>query len=580
MKPLLKFLKPYSKSLVITLVLLFLQSAANLFLPRLMSKIVDVGITNGDIPYILRIGSLMLIAALLGTIFVIVSNLISSKIAMGFSHDLRNSLFSKIEGFSLGEFSTVGTASLITRSTNDITQVQQLILMALRMMVTAPLMIIGGVIMALTTNVSLSVILLVSLPILILVIWLVGRRGIPLFKQMQNKLDEVNLVLRENLMGVRVIRSFNRIPYEQRRFHHANEDLTDNAIKVNKIIALLMPSMMVIMNITTVAILWFGGGRVDQGTLEVGDLIAFTQYVMQIMMSLVMLTMLFVLVPRASASATRISEVLEIPFSIQDSPHPVSAPPLEGYLSFSHVSFTYPGSSEPALHDISFDTKPGEVTAIIGGTGSGKSTLLNLISRFYEVSCGEILVDGTPIQTLPVEVLRQKIGLVPQKAILFSGSIKDNLCFGKENASDEEVSHALEVAQATDFVSRMPEGITSYIAQGGTNVSGGQKQRLSIARALIRKPEIYLFDDSFSALDFKTDAALRKALKTELMQSTMILVAQRVSTIMDADRILVLHDGELVGIGTHQELLQHCPLYKEIALSQLSEEEITNETQQ
>ncbi|MGL4739000.1 MAG: ABC transporter ATP-binding protein [Cellulosilyticaceae bacterium] len=578
MKSLLKYLKPYTSSIIFTLILLFLQSVANLFLPKLMSLIVDVGITNGDTPYILKIGGIMLVAALLGTVFVVISSLISSKIAMGFSRDLRLALFTKVEGFSLGEFDKVGTSSLITRSTNDITQVQQLVLMSLRMMVTAPLMILGGIIMALATNVALSMILLVAIPILLLVIVVVGRRGIPLFKAMQVKLDKVNLVLRENLTGVRVIRAFNRMNYEHKRFHDANEDLTDNAIRVNKIIALLMPSMMVLMNLTTVAILWFGSGRVDTGLLAVGDLIAFTQYVMQIMMSLVMLTMLFVLIPRASASATRIAEVLELPFVIQDPVTSAPNPSHHGYLSFHDVRFNYPGSSEPALSGITFDAKPGEITAIIGGTGSGKSTLLSLIPRFYDATSGEITIDGVPITNYSQEALRQKIGLVPQKAILFSGSVKENLLFGKEGASDAEIHHALEIAQASDFVSRMPDGIHAYISQGGTNVSGGQKQRLSIARALIRKPEIYLFDDSFSALDFKTDAALRKALKSEINDATMILVAQRVSTIMDADRILVLHDGEVVGMGTHKELLTTCPLYKEIALSQLSEEEIANET--
>lgn len=578
MKSLLKYLKPYTSSIITTLILLFLQSVANLFLPKLMSLIVDVGITNGDIPYIIKIGGIMLIAALLGTVFVVISTLISSKIAMGFSRDLRLALFSKVEGFSLSEFDKVGTASLITRSTNDITQVQQLVLMSLRMMVTAPLMILGGIIMALATNVSLSMILLVAIPLLLLVIFIVGRKGVPLFKAMQVKLDNVNLVLRENLMGVRVIRAFNRMDYEHKRFNAANADLTDNAIRVNKIIALLMPSMMLIMNLTSVAILWFGSGRVDMGLLEVGDLIAFTQYVMQIMMSLVMLTVLFVLIPRASASAVRISEVLDLPFDIQDPTASTPTPPLHGYLSFHDVSFNYPGSNEPAISGITFDAKPGEITAIIGGTGSGKSTLLNLIPRFYDATSGQITIDGIDIQSYTQEKLRQKIGLVPQKAVLFSGSVKENLLFGKEDATEQELHHALEIAQASDFVSRMPDGVTSYIAQGGTNVSGGQKQRLSIARALIRKPEIYLFDDSFSALDFKTDAALRKALKSEIQDATMILVAQRVSTIMDADRILVLHDGKVVGMGTHKELLTTCPLYKEIALSQLSEEEIANET--
>ncbi|MEG0014312.1 MAG: ABC transporter ATP-binding protein [Cellulosilyticaceae bacterium] len=569
-----KFLKPYTGFLILALVLLFLQSIATLFLPKLMSQIVDVGITNSDITYILRIGMLMLLVALLGSIFTVVANLFSSKIAIGLSSDLRKTLFTKVESFSLSEFNKIGTASLITRTTNDVTQIQQLVLVALRIMVTAPLMVIGGILMALTTNLELSITLLLSIPILLLVILVVGKKGIPLFKAMQDKLDKVNLILRENLTGTRVIRAFNKIDYEEKRFNVSNLDLTDNAIKVNKIIATLMPSMMVILNLTTVAVLWFGGIKVDQGYLEVGNLIAFVQYVMQIMMSLVMLTMMFIIIPRASASAVRINEILDLNFEIADKSDSVMSTTQTGYVIFKDVSFLFPGSEEPALSHISFATKPGQTTAIIGGTGSGKTTLIELIPRFHDVSSGEVLVDGVNVRDLSQETLRSKIGFVPQKAILFSGSIKNNLCYGKEDATDAEIHHALEVAQASEFVSDMPEGIDSFIAQGGANVSGGQKQRLSIARALIRKPEIYLFDDSFSALDFKTDAALRKALHHETGDASVIIVAQRISSIMDADQIIVLHEGQTVGIGTHKELLSNCPIYKEIALSQLSKEEL------
>lgn len=539
-----------------------------------MSQIVDIGITNSDITYILRIGMFMLLVALLGSIFTVVANLFSSKIAMGLSSDLRKTLFTKVESFSLSEFNQIGTASLITRTTNDVTQIQQLVLVALRIMVTAPLMVIGGILMALTTNLELSIILLLSIPILLLVILVVGKKGVPLFKAMQDKLDKVNLILRENLTGTRVIRAFNKVHYEEKRFNASNLDLTDNAIKVNKIIAILMPSMMVILNLTTVAVLWFGGIKVDQGYLEVGNLIAFVQYVMQIMMSLVMLTMMFIIIPRASASAARINEILDLNFEIADKVDSVTTTAKTGYVTFKDVSFLFPGSEEPALSHISFATKPGQTTAIIGGTGSGKTTLIELIPRFHDVSSGEVLVDGVNVRDLSQETLRSKIGFVPQKAILFSGSIKNNLCYGKEDATDAEIRHALEVAQASEFVSHMPEGIDSFIAQGGTNVSGGQKQRLSIARALIRKPEIYLFDDSFSALDFKTDAALRKALHHETGNASVIIVAQRISSIMDADQIIVLHEGKTVGIGTHKDLLGTCPIYKEIALSQLSKEEL------
>lgn len=571
-----KYLRPYLSSVILTLFLLFLQTIANLFLPALMSKIVDVGISASDTGYIIRIGGLMLLVALLGSAFMVFANLNSAKIAMGFSRDLRESLFIKVESFSLGEFNKLGTSSLITRTTNDITQVQQVILMSLRMMVTAPLMVIGGLVMALSTNLELSVILVISIPILIIVIGFVAKKGMPLFKSMQVKLDTLNLVLRENLTGIRVIRAFNKVPYEQKRFNHANTDLMQTSIKVNKLMAILMPSMMIILNLTSVAIIWFGGIRIEAGAFEVGSLIAFIQYVMQIMMALVMVTMMFVLIPRAAASAERINEVLDTSFEIQDRTSDQVTTSIYGQVDFKDVTFSYPNSEEPALSHVSFKTRPGKTTAIIGGTGSGKSTLISLIPRFYDVTSGEVLVDDVNVKDMTQAQLRLKIGLVPQKAILFSGTVRENMKYGKEDATDEEIWKALEVAQAKDFVSNMEKGLDSDISQGGTNLSGGQKQRLCIARALIRKPEIYIFDDSFSALDFKTDAILRKALKSETRQSAVILVAQRVSTIMDADEIIVLYDGKVVGQGTHRELLTTCDVYKEIALSQLSKEEIEN----
>ena len=571
-----KYLKPYLGSVILTLFLLFLQTISNLFLPALMAKIVDIGIPSGNTRYILSVGFIMLLVALLGSIFMVFVNFKSAKIAMGFSRDLRHDVFVKVESFSLGEFNKLGTSSLITRTTNDITQMQQLVLMSLRMMVTAPLMLIGGLIMALSTNLQLSIVLVISIPILIFVILFVAGRGMPLFKSMQVKLDHLNLVLRENLTGIRVIRAFNKVPYEQKRFDHANKDLTSTAIRVNKIMAILMPSMTLILNLTTVFIIWFGAIRIEAGAFEVGSLIAFIQYVMQIMMALVMVTMMFVLIPRAAASAERINEVLETSLLIKDHVHTLVNPQAKGQIVFNDVNFYYPNSKEPALSHISFCTKPGKITAIIGGTGSGKSTLVNLIPRFFDVTTGEVLVDGMNVKAMTQAELRNKIGLVPQKALLFSGTIRDNIKYGKEDATDEEIWRALEIAQAKDFVSNMENGLDSYISQGGTNVSGGQKQRLCIARALIRHPEVYIFDDSFSALDFKTDAILRKALKEETKDSAMILVAQRISTIMDADEILVLYDGRVVGQGTHSELLETCEVYKEIALSQLSKEEIEN----
>ncbi|MEG0319959.1 MAG: ABC transporter ATP-binding protein, partial [Niameybacter sp.] len=439
-----KYLKPYLGSVILTLFLLFLQTISNLFLPALMAKIVDIGIPTGNTSYIIYVGLFMLLVALLGSAFMVFANLNSAKIAMGFSRDLRKDLFMKVESFSLGEFNTLGTSSLITRTTNDITQVQQLVLMSLRMMVTAPLMVIGGLIMALSTNLELSIVLVISIPILILVIGLVAKFGMPLFKSMQVKLDKLNLVLRENLTGIRVVRAFNKVPYEQKRFDGANADLTSTAVRVNKIMAVLMPSMMIIMNLTSVAIIWFGAIRIEAGGLEVGSLIAFIQYVMQIMMALVMVTMMFVMIPRAAASAERINEVLDTPLEIKDLVKETVAPSLCGQVAFNDVTFYYPNSEEPALNHISFETKPGKITAIIGGTGSGKSTLVNLIPRFYEVSTGELLVDGVDVKSMTQAELRSKIGLIPQKALLFSGTISDNLKYGKEDATDEEIWEALK----------------------------------------------------------------------------------------------------------------------------------------
>ncbi len=571
-----KYLTPYWQGILATLLLLFLQALANLFLPFLMSQIIDNGVVKGDMSYIISTGLFMLFVALIGGFFVVVANFFSSRVAMRFSRDVREQLFIKVESFNLEEFDTIGTSSLITRTTNDVTQVQQVVLMSLRMMVTAPLMMIGGLIMAISTNARLSIILIVSMPLLVLVIFLVSRKGLPLFTSMQKKLDRINLIVRENLTGVRVVRAFNRKEFEQERFNAANLDLTDTSIKVNKILAVLMPTMTLLMNLTSVLILWFGATIIDSGQLEVGSLIAFIQYVMHIMMSLVMLSMMFIMVPRAAASGERIREVLEMPFSIKDTNSDTLSTTLHGEVEFKNVSFFYPGSEEPALSHISFKATPGRTTAIIGGTGSGKSTLTSLITRFYDASEGEVLVNGINVKNFTQEQLRAYIGLVPQKAILFSGSIRDNLRFGKEDASDEAIWEALDIAQSTRFVSEKEGQLDAFIAQGGTNVSGGQRQRLSIARALVRQPEIYIFDDSFSALDFKTDKALRHALKPKTKDAATILVAQRISTIIDADEILVLVDGHLVGKGTHKELLENCPDYLEIALSQLSKEEIEN----
>jgi ATP-binding cassette subfamily B protein len=539
-----------------------------------MADIVDIGLVNKDINYILKIGGFMLLIAAGGTICAIIATYLSSKTAVGFGKLVREKLFTKVASFSLHEFDKLGTATLITRTTNDVTQVQQVSVLILSMMVTAPLTCIGGIVMALQQDTSLAWILVVVIPILFGIIGVTLFRGLPLFKVMQEKLDKLNLVLRENLTGIRVVRAFNRLDQEKLRFNDANADLMDNAIKINVIMAVLMPTMLLIMNLTTVALVWFGAIRIDSGTMQIGSLLAFIQYATQILFSLLMLVMLFIMVPRAQVSAVRINEVLDTNLDIIDPQISKLADNKRGFVEFKDVSFRYPGADQPALIDINFSAKPGELTAIIGGTGSGKSTLINLITRFYDVESGSVLVDGVDVREVTQQVLRAKIGLVPQKTVLFSGSIAENIKYGKEDATIEEIEHAAQVAQATDFITEMEEGFDHTIAQGGTNISGGQKQRLSIARALVRKPKIYIFDDSFSALDFKTDAKLRAALKPEIAEATVFLIAQSVSTVRDADRIIVLDDGQISGMGTHKELLNTCKVYREIVASQLSEEEL------
>lgn len=582
---LLKELKPFRLAVVGVLILVFLQSMGDLYLPTLMSDIIDKGVVEGDRQYIWRIGGFMLLVAGGGALCSVIASYLSAKVAAGFGKNTRSRMFNHVENFTLHEFDKLGTASLITRTTNDITQVQTVLTMMLRMMIGAPMMMIGGIIMAVSEDAKLSLIFVVVIPLLVGAIFFIGMKGLPLFKAIQVKLDKLNRVLREHLTGIRVIRSFNRIEHENERFSEANRDLTDTAIKVNKVMAGLMPVMMLVMNFSMIAILYYGGIRIGDGDLQVGSLMAFIQYAMQIMFSLIMVSMMFVLIPRASASALRINEVLDMKPEITDpttgelqttaaATHKDGRDSMHGFVEFDNVSFSYPGAEQPALSGISFRAKPGEITAIIGGTGSGKSTLLSLIPRFYDAIEGAVRVDGVDVRDMTQEELRNKIGYIPQKAVLFTGTISENIRYGKEDATEEEIIHAAKVAQAFDFVSAMKNGFDSEIAQGGANVSGGQKQRLSIARALVRKPEVYLFDDSFSALDFKTDAKLRAALKSETTESTVLIVAQRVSTVMDADRIIVLDDGVIAGIGTHRELLENNEVYREIVSSQLSEEEI------
>ncbi len=571
---LFKFLKPYTAMIIGVLVFVFLQTLGDLYLPTLMSKIINEGVLQGDTAKIMQIGGFMLLVAGGGALCAIFAGFLSSKTAVGLGTILRSEVFRRVESYSLHEFDKIGTATLITRTTNDINQVQLVTVMIMRMMVAAPMMAIGGIIMALQEDRQLTWVLAIAIPVLTGVIVLIASRMIPLFRLVQVKIDRINLVLREKLTGIRVIRAFNTVKHEAERFDQANIGLTDNYIKVNRIMAFMMPSIMLVMNFTSLAVLWFGGIFISKGSMDLGALAAFTQYAMQIMFSMLMLSLMFIMVPRAQAAAARINEVLETIPEIIDAHDVDDSFTGKGYVQFKDVTFTYHGAEEPALHNISFSARPGEVTAIIGSTGSGKSTLINLIPRFYDVDSGSILIDGVDVKQMSQESLRAKIGFVPQQAVLFSGTITENMRFGNDQATEEEIRHAAEVAQATEFITNMDGGFEQKIAQGGANLSGGQKQRLSIARALVRKPEVYVFDDSFSALDFKTDARLRAALKQEIAEATVIIVAQRVGTVMDADRIIVLDEGKIAGMGTHRELLNTCEVYREIVSSQLSEEEI------
>ncbi len=572
---LFRFLKPYAIPVVAVVVLVFFQSLANLYLPTLMADIVNIGITNGDIAYIVQTGGRMLLVALGGSACAITAAYLAAHASMGFGEILRRKIFNHVLAFSLHEFDILGTPSLVTRNTNDVTQLQMVLLIMMRMIISAPIMCIGGIIMAISKDRGLAWVIIVVIPILVGTITAIAARGFPLFRAIQKKIDRINLVLRERLTGIRVIRAFNRIDDEKKRFQDVNLDLTRTLIQVNRLMALVMPVMMLVMNLTTIAVIWFGSIRIDRGTTNVGNMMAFLQYAMQILFALLMASLLLIMVPRAQASAERVNEVLATKPGMKDPGQPRQANAhTRGNVEFRNVTFSYPGAEKPALRNVSFSAAPGEVTAIIGSTGSGKSTLIHLVPRFYDIDSGSILVDGVDIRELSQEYLRGKIGLVPQKAVLFAGTIGENIRYGKEDATEQEVLAAAEIAQANEFISEMKDGFDSIISQGGTNVSGGQKQRISIARAVVRRPEIYLFDDCFSALDFRTDARLRSALKRETLDSTVLIVGQRVATIMDADRIIVLEEGRIAGMGTHRELYRSCDVYREIVASQLSEEEI------
>jgi ATP-binding cassette, subfamily B, multidrug efflux pump len=573
MARLTRFLRPYRALIVLVLVLTFLQTMLNLYLPNLMANIVDNGVVKGDTRYIVLTGAWMLAVTCLGGVASVVSRYYGARISAFFGRDLRAHLFRHVEHFTLKEFDTFGNSSLIVRTTNDVWQVQQLTFM-LQIMVTAPLTGIGGIILAMHEDLSLSWIILIVLPMMAAVIYSVMRPSIRLFGSIQRRLDRLNLVLRENLTGVRVIRSFDRMPYETKRFDTANRELTDTQVQVYQLLAFLWPAVMLIMNLSTVAVVWFGAPQINTGAFQIGQLLAFVQYLTQIMMAVLMMSMMIFQLPRALASAERIREVLETEPEITDAPTASQAPAALGRVEFRNVTFHYPGAEEAALSNVSFATEPGTVTAVIGGTGSGKSTLVNLIMRFYDVTEGSILVDGVDVRDMTQAELRRRIGYVPQRAVLFSGSVLENLRFGDLEATEEAARAAAAVAQASEFIDALPDGLEAQLNQGGRNFSGGQRQRLSIARALVRKASLYLLDDCFSALDFATDARLRAALRRRLDGASLLIVAQRVGTVMDADRILVLDEGRLVGAGRHQELVATCPVYREIVESQLRPEGI------
>lgn len=564
-------LRPYRGLLAVVVVLQLIQAIANLYLPSLNADIIDDGVAQGDTGTIWRLGGIMLAITLVQVAGAIGAVWAGARVAMSIGRDLRAETFDHVQTFSARELGTFGAPSLITRTTNDVQQVQMVVYMALTVMIIAPIILVGGVIMALRESLEMSWLILVVVPLLGVLLGFAVVKLRPLFQSMQKRIDGINRVLREQIGGIRVIRAFVRDTHERERFAAANTDLMAVSMKVGRFMSFMFPTVFWIMNASSVAVLWFGAYRVEEG-LGIGSLTAFLSYLMQILISVMMAVMMFMMVPRAEVSAGRIGEVLDTTTSVVPPAEPVGPSAVRGELELRGVGFAYPGASEPVLRDVSFAARPGETTAIIGSTGSGKTTLLQMIPRLYDATEGTVLVDGVDVRDLALDDLWSRIGLVPQRPYLFSGTVASNIRYGKEDATDEEVWHALEVAQAADFVRDMG-GLEAEIAQGGTNVSGGQRQRLAIARALVRRPEIYLFDDSFSALDFATDARLRAALEPETREATVVVVAQRVSTIRGADRIVVLDDGAVVGIGTHAELMADNETYREIVLSQVSQEE-------
>lgn len=569
---LVRYLRPHWRLLVAVVVFQLAQSIASLYLPALNADIIDEGVATGDTGYILRVGGVMLLITLGQIICAIIAVYFGAKAAMALGRDLRGAVFTRVGEFSEQEVSRFGAPSLITRSTNDVQQVQMLVLTTCTLLVSAPILSIGGVIMAMRQDLELSWLIAVSVPVLLVAVGLIIVRMVPLFRVMQVRIDAVNRVLREQLTGIRVIRAFVREDVETRRFGQANTDVTQTALQAGRLMALMFPVVMLVLNVSSVAVIWFGAFRIEDGSMQVGTLIAFLSYLMQILMAVMMATFMAVMIPRATVSADRIGEVLDTASSVVPPANPVNETTGRGELELRGVSFAYPGAEQPVLSDISFVARPGFTTAIIGSTGSGKTTLVNLLPRLFDATSGTVFFDGVDVRELNPDLLWGHIGLVPQKPYLFSGTVRSNLLYGKPDATEAQIWQALETAQARDFVERLDGGLDAPISQGGTNVSGGQRQRLAIARALVKRPELYIFDDSFSALDLATDARLRAALAEDVGDATMIIVAQRVSTIVDADQILVVEDGRIVAGGTHDELLATSSTYQEITESQLAAE--------
>ncbi|MDQ0145460.1 ABC transporter ATP-binding protein [Pseudarthrobacter niigatensis] len=572
-KLLVEYLRPHRPLLAAVVVFQLAQSIASLYLPTLNADIIDQGVARGDTGYILSTGSFMLLITLVQIVCAVIAVYFGAKAAMGLGRDLRGAIFERVGEFSEQEVTKFGAPSLITRSTNDVQQVQQLVLMSATLMVAAPMLSIGGVIMAIRQDAQLSWLIAVCVPVLLIAVGLIVTRMVPLFRKMQARIDTVNRVLREQLTGIRVVRAFVREDMETERFAGANADVTDVALRAGRLMALMFPVVMLVLNVSSVAVIWFGAFRIEDGSMQVGTLIAFLSYLMQILMSVMMATFMAVMIPRASVSADRIGEVLGTNSSVLPPEQPATSAVRRGELEMRDVGFAYPGADQPVLSGISFTARAGQTTAIIGSTGSGKTTLVNLMPRLFDATSGAVLMDGVDVRDLDPDLLWGHIGLVPQKPYLFSGTVRSNLLYGNPDATEDELWSALEIAQARDFVEQMDETLDAPISQGGTNVSGGQRQRLAIARALVKRPELYIFDDSFSSLDTGTDARLRQALKRNIAGATMVIIAQRVSSIVDADQILVLDDGRIVAQGTHQELLETSDTYREIVSSQLAAEE-------